>query len=180
MTARMHPLEPPFAPALKAQLDAVMRGRPPLRLFTTLARDERLWGKFAAGSLLDCGHLTVRQRELVIGRTTARCRAEYEWGVHIAAFGAKAGLTEPQVRALVHGDADDVVWSADDRLLIALSDALHDDCDIGDVLWQALRACFNDEALLELLMLAGFYRTVSYLVNALRLPLEPQTPRFPA
>jgi hypothetical protein len=29
-------------------------------------------------------------------------------------------------------------------------------------------------------MLAGFYRTVSYLVNALRLPLEPQTPRFPA
>jgi len=179
MTARMYPLEPPFAPALEAQLDAVMRGRPPLRLFTTLARDERLWGKFAAGSLLDRGHLTVRQRELVIGRTTARCRAEYEWGVHIAAFGAKAGLTEPQVHALVHGDADDEVWSADDRLLIALSDALHDDCDIGDALWQALRTRFSDEALLELMMLAGFYRSVSYLVNALRLPLEPQTPRFP-
>jgi hypothetical protein len=93
--------------------------------------------------------------------------------VHIAAFGAKAGLTEPQVRALVRGDADD-------GLLIALSDALHDDCDIGDALWQALRTRFSDGALLELMMLAGFYRRVSHLVNALRLPLEPQTPRFPA
>jgi alkylhydroperoxidase family enzyme len=180
MTARIHPLEPPFAPALKAQFDGVMRGRPPLRLFTTLARDERLWSKFTAGSLLDRGHLTVRQRELVIVRTTARCRAEYEWGVHIVAFGAKAGLTEPQVRALVHGDADDGVWGVDDRQLIALSDALHDDCDIDDALWQALSVRFSDEALLELLMLAGFYRTVSYLVNATRLPLEPQAPRFPA
>ena len=27
--------------------------------------------------------------------------------------------------------------------------------------------------MLELLLLAGFYRTVSYLTNALRLPLEP-------
>ena len=28
-----------------------------------------------------------RQREIVINRTTALCRSEYEWGVHIAAFG---------------------------------------------------------------------------------------------
>ena len=30
-----------------------------------------------------------------------------------------------------------------------------------------------------MLMLAGFYRTVSYLTNALRLPAEPGTPSFP-
>ena len=41
-----------------------------------------------------------------------------------------------------------------------------------------LRATFSDEAMLELLMLAGFYRTVSYLTNALRLPLEPYAGRF--
>jgi len=29
-------------------------------------------------------------------------------------------------------------------------------------------------------MLAGFYRTVSYLTNVLRLPLEPDAARFPA
>jgi hypothetical protein len=36
------------------------------------------------------------------------------------------------------------------------------------------------EAILELLMLAGTYRTVSYLVNGLRLPPEPGAVRFPA
>jgi hypothetical protein len=38
----------------------------------------------------------------------------------------------------------------------------------------------SNEAILELLMLAGTYRTVSYLVNGLRLPLEPGARRFPA
>ena len=33
--------------------------------------------------------------------------------------------------------------------------------------------------MLELLMLAGFYRTVSYLTNGLRLPLESAGVRFP-
>jgi alkylhydroperoxidase family enzyme len=43
-----------------------------------------------------------------------------------------------------------------------------------------LRATFSEEAILELLLLAGFYRTVSYLTNALRLPPEPFAARFPA
>ena len=42
-----------------------------------------------------------------------------------------------------------------------------------------LTAHHGDEAMLELLMLAGTYRTVSYLVNGLRLPLEPGACRFP-
>jgi hypothetical protein len=33
--------------------------------------------------------------------------------------------------------------------------------------------------MLELLMLAGFYRTVSYLTNALRLPAEPGSAGYP-
>jgi hypothetical protein len=42
-----------------------------------------------------------------------------------------------------------------------------------------LRARFGVEAMIELLMLAGFYRTVSYLTNSLRLPLEANAARFP-
>jgi alkylhydroperoxidase family enzyme len=52
---------------------------------------------------------------------------------------------------------------------------------IADELWAALREdAGSDEAMIELLMLAGFYRTVSYLTNALRLPLEEGAARFPA
>jgi alkylhydroperoxidase family enzyme len=179
MAARMQPLAPPFAPALQKQFDAVMRGRSPLVLFTTIARDARLWGKFGAGSLLDRGHLTLRERELVIDRTTARCGAEYEWGVHVATFGAKVQLSGDQIRSLAHGTPRDACWSDEDRLLLELCDTLHERCDVDDALWHALRARFSDEAMLELLMLAGFYRTVSYLANALRLPLEPDAQRFP-
>ncbi len=179
MTARMTALTPPYAPDLQAWFDTVMRGKPPLRLFTTLARDRRLFGKFAAGSLLDRGHLTLREREVVINRTTALCGAEYEWGVHIAAFGDKAGFTGAQVAAFVDGSPLDACWHDEDRDLLRLCDQLHHTCDIDDALWTALRARFSDEALLELLLLAGFYRTVSTLTNALRLPLEPDARRFP-
>jgi alkylhydroperoxidase family enzyme len=179
MAARMQPLAPPYAPALQAQFDAVMHGRPPLALFTTIARDARLWGKFTAGSLLERGHLALRERELAIDRTTARCGAEYEWGVHVSTFGAKVGLTEAQIRSLAQGTPGDACWTDGDRLLLEFCDALHERCDIDDALWDALRARFSEEAILELLMLAGFYRTVSYLANVLRLPLEPDARRFP-
>jgi hypothetical protein len=56
---------------------------------------------------------------------------------------------------------------------------LHHTCDIDDELWQGLRCNLSEGALIELLMLAGFYRMVSYLTNALRLPLESYAARFP-
>lgn len=172
---------PPFAPEIQGPIDFIMPpGVPPLVLFTTLARDPRLFGKFFAGSLLDRGHLTLRQRELVIHRTTALCGSQYEWGVHVRGFAGQAGLDGPQLASTVHGSADDACWSDDDRVLIRLCDALHRDCDVDDALWAALRERFSEPACLELLMLCGFYRTVAYLTNALRLPLEAGAARFPA
>src|SRR5688500_9808087 len=72
MTPRISPATAPFSPKVQAAFDAIMPpGMKPLTLFTTLARDERLLRKFFAGSLLDEGHLTLRQREIVIDRTAA-------------------------------------------------------------------------------------------------------------
>lgn len=180
MPARIAPASPPFEPDIAEIIDRTMNGRPPLHLFATIARDPRLARKFFAGGLLDKGHLSLRQREIVIDRTTALCRSEYEWGVHVAVYAAKAGLTEEQVRSTVTGSAQDPCWSDEDRLLIRLCDALHRECDIDDALWLALRAAFPENAIIELLMLAGFYRTVSYLTNGLRIPLEGMGARFPA
>ena len=178
--ARIAPATPPFPAQVQGWLDRTMPpGQPPLVLFTTLARDPRLFNKFFSAGLLDRGHLTLRQREVVIHRTTALCGSQYEWGVHVAIFAERVKLTPEQVRSTVHGGADDACWSDDDRLLIRLCDALHRDCTIDDALWHALHGRFSEQALLELLMLAGFYRTVSYLTNALRLPSEPGAARFP-
>lgn len=180
MGARIAPAAEPFPAEIQGWLDKTMPpGKPPLVLFTTLARDPRLFQKFFSAGLLDRGHLTLRQREIVIHRTTALCRSEYEWGVHAAIFAGRAGLDAPQLRSTVSGGPDDACWSAPDRVLLRLCDALHRDCTVDDALWADLRRDFNEEAVLELLMLAGFYRTVSYLTNALRLPLETGAARFP-
>ena len=178
-SARIAPASEPLPDDIRQAIDAIMRGRPPLSLFTTLARDRRLFFKFFNSGLLDRGHLTIRQREIVIDRVTASCGAEYEWGVHVSVFAAKAGLTEEQITSLTLGGPEDACWTDADRLLIRLCDNLHEDCTVDDALWAELTGHYSDEALLELLMLAGTYRTVSYLVNSLRLPPEPGAARFP-
>ncbi len=179
MTPRIAPATAPFPAEIQAALDKIMPpGMPPLVLFTTLARDPRLFGKFFAGSLLDRGQLTLRQREIVIHRTTALCGSEYEWGVHAAIFAERAPLTAHQLASTVAGGPDDACWSDEDRVLLRMCDALHRACTLDDTTWTALHERFSDEAVLELLMLAGFYRTVSYLTNALRLPLEASATRF--
>ncbi len=180
MSARIPPAEPPFSKEIQAALERIMPpGAPPLALFTTLARDARLFQRLQAGALLDKGHLTLRQREVVINRVTALSGSEYEWGVHVAFFGQTVGLDAAQLDSLVNGGADDPCWSFEDRLLIRACDQLHAESDIDDALWSAMSRQFGEMALIELLMLAGFYRTVSYLTNALRLPLETYGARFP-
>lgn len=176
---RVAPAEPPYAASIQAHLDALMPpGVAPLLLFRVVARDQRLFQRFMGGGLLDRGHLTLGQRELVIQRVTARCGSEYEWGVHVAMFAQRAGHCAAQVQSTVHGGPGDRCWSPQDALLVRFCDALHAECTLDDALWAELHATFSEEAILELLLLAGFYRTVSYLTNALRLPPEPFAARW--
>jgi alkylhydroperoxidase family enzyme len=180
-TPRIAPATSPYAPEVAARFEKLMPpGVAPLTLFRVLARDLRLFQRFMGGGLLDKGHLTLRQREIVIDRVTARCGSEYEWGVHVAFFAERAGLDAAQQRSLARGGPDDACWGEADALLIRFCDALHASCDVDDQLWGRLRAAFSEETILELILLAGFYRTVSYLTNTLRLPPEPYAARFPA
>src|SRR5215470_13705529 len=117
--SRIAPLEPPYAPDIQAQFDRIMRGAPPLVLFRVMAGHARAWEKLRGGSLLDPGPLSLREREIVIDRTCALNRCEYEWGVHVAIFAGPAKLSEEQVRATVLGEATAPCWSAAERAMIA-------------------------------------------------------------
>jgi alkylhydroperoxidase family enzyme len=176
---RVAPLDPPYPPEIQADFDQLMRGAPPLLLFRTVARNPRVLQRLMAGALLDRGSVSLRSRELMILRSCARCGAEYEWGVHVAVFGAKAQWTSDQLRSSAHGGADDACWSAEDRLVIRLADQLHDTSRVDDALWAELAAHFTPEQLVELIMLAGLYHGVSYLINALGVQHEAFAPRFP-
>ena len=177
--SRIAPLEPPYAPEIQQQFDRIMRGAPPLTLFRVMAGNPRAWDKFRAGSLLDRGPLSLREREIVIDRTTARTGCEYEWGVHIALFAEAADLSDEQVRATVLGTAGAPCWPAAEQALIAAVDALHDRATLDDAEFTALSAHYDDAKIFEIMLLCGFYRTVSYLANGLALPLEEKAARFP-
>jgi alkylhydroperoxidase family enzyme len=179
-TPRVAPVAPPFAPELQEVFDRVMpKGVPPLALFTTLARVPRVYERFRAGSLLDRGPLSLRQREIVIDRTCARCGCAYEWGVHVTFFAERVGLTAEQVRATVRGGSDDPAWSQEERLLVRLVDELRETVQISDELWRGLEAAFSVEQILEAIALVGFYHTVSFFANGMRLPAEPYAAAFP-
>jgi hypothetical protein len=181
--ARIDPLAPPYEPAVGDRLAAMMpAGAPPIALFRTFARNLPMtdamagWGSYELSKRLS---LSMRDREILIDRTCARCGCEYEWGVHVAFFAARVRLTDEQVTSLTSGGPDDRCWTDErDRLLIRAADALHAAADIDDDLWSELRAALGDDELLDLTMLCGWYHAISFTANAARVAPEERTPRF--
>jgi len=178
--SRIAPAEPPYEPAIAEALQRIMPpGIEPLMLFRTMARSPRVFGKMFAGGLLDKGPLSLRQREIVIDRTTARLGCEYEWGVHVALFAEKVGFGETEVAATVTGPPDAACWSPSEQALLALVDDLVDRRTIGDATWTALTAHFDEAQILEAIALVGYYHTISFLGRGLSLPIESWSARFP-
>jgi alkylhydroperoxidase family enzyme len=176
---RLAPLAPPYPPAVAEELARMMPpGAPPIALFRTVAHNARVLGRWRGGALLDKGSITLRQREIAILRTTARLGAEYEWGVHIAFFAAKAGFTDAERVATVHAGPE--AWSGAESLLVRMVDALVDTATLGDALWAEASAQFRSAQLVEILSLVGFYHLVSFVVNATGVEREPGAPGFPA
>ncbi|HJV82956.1 carboxymuconolactone decarboxylase family protein [Noviherbaspirillum sp.] len=178
---RIAPVEAPYDASIAEAFARVMPpGREPLKLFRTMARNPRVLQRIFAGSLLDRGTISLRERELVILRTCARCGSEYEWGVHVAFFAQRAGLSKEQVAATLPAANNRDAWTGGDALLIQLVDQLHDSACISDALWEQLADTFTPEQLLELVALTGAYHTISYMTNAFRVALEPDAARFSA
>lgn len=171
---RIQPLEPPYDEETRRLFDLAMPdGMAPLLFFRVMARNRRLFPRFMRAGVLDRGPVPIRDRELVIHRTTARCGAEYEWGVHVAGFGRPLGLGDDVLRATVEGDAEDAAFDARQAALVALCDALHDTATVPPALWERLRTHFDPLQIQELIYTVGLYHTVSFLVNGLALEGEP-------
>jgi len=172
---------PPYEPAVAARLEKMMPGAPPIALFRTFVRNLPMaeamgpWGGYELSKRLS---LSMRQRELVIGRVTARCGCEYEWGVHMTFFGDRVGLSRDQKRSITHGSPNDPCWPSDEAALLRAVEELHDHADISDATWSELSSTLTDEQLLDVLMLAGWYHAISYAANAARIQLEDGVARF--
>jgi alkylhydroperoxidase family enzyme len=183
MTPRIVAVTPPYDPDVATQLQSMMPpGAEPIGLFRTFVQNMPMtramggWGAYELGRGLS---LTMRQREIVIDRTCARCGCEYEWGVHVAFFAERVGLTTEQVRSITHGGPADGCWAdRTETLLVRAVDALHETSDIDDALWQSARDHFDEAQMLDVSLLCGWYHAISFAGRAARVALEPGAPRF--
>jgi alkylhydroperoxidase family enzyme len=179
--SRIEPLERPWPPFFAEAMERVMpAGAEPLLLFRTLAASPRAWTKFAAGSLLDKGPLPLREREIVIHRTAARCGCGYEWGVHAALLAERAGLSPDQLRSTAAERLDHALWSEAEAMLIETVDALIDRKRLDDDEYDRLSLRYPADQILEIVQLVAFYHGVALICGALDLAPEPGTPKLPS
>lgn len=179
-TPRIAPLDP-LPPAAAEVFDGIV-GAPDgsvLNIFGTLAHRPDLLQPFLAlgGQLLLEGRIPSREREIVILRIGAKAAAVYEFGQH-RLIGAQSGLSEVEITGLA-GSVDDGDWSDDDRALIAMADELSDDDAVADATWAALARRWDEGQLIELLLLAGYYRMVSGFLNGVGAALDGGVPGWP-
>lgn len=143
-----------------------------LAIFRTLAHNPMVLKRFnvLGGGFMSRGVLPARLRELVILRVAWLSGCDYEWGQH-AEIALRNGVTKDEVawipRAL---EAD--YWSAVERAALKTTDRLMAQEEIDDELWARLSQEFDSAALVELILLIGFYRMTADFLKTMRVPLE--------
>lgn len=144
--------------------------------FRTLARHPDLFKQWLpfGGALLGGDTLPPYDRSVLVLRTTARCRCDYEWGRHLELARA-AGLTAETIAAIADGTVN-----GPEALLVAAADELHDFSTLSDTTWARLAERYSEPELIEIPMLVGHFHTVSYALNALGVPLDEGLESLPA
>jgi 4-carboxymuconolactone decarboxylase len=152
----------------------------PLNIFAALAHHPKLLKRFnlLGGLLLNKGLLPAREREIVVLRIGWKAGSEYEFGQHTI-IGLRSGLIQEEVVALTKS-RDEYAWSPNDQVLIRMADELSDEDCVGDSTWAALRRRWTTPQVVELLILAGYYRLVAGFLNSTAVPLDDGVPGFPA
>ncbi len=147
-----------------------------LNIFRALSHSPEAMRRFMKfGSyLLEEGKLDPALRELAILRAGAVCRSPYEFSQHIS-IARRAGLTDAQIR----GCTDPTIQLFDPQQMAVLSyaGALSADSRVPDATYEAAAAHLNEEEMVELTLVIGFYNMVSRALNALEVDIDPAAQR---
>ena len=118
------------------------------------------------------GRLDPRTRTIAILRTCGRIGSAYEWGGQAAFWGPLTSVSPEEADPLTRDDADHPAWTALDRAVIEAVDELERDGTLSEPTWLALREDLDDEQVVELLVVHGWYRMIAATCNALDLGVE--------
>src|ERR1700686_4637076 len=173
--ARIQPLAAnEWTDAQREMLGPMARGDQTTNVFKTCLRNPdlcRAWMPFALYLLSDKNTVPVRDKELLILRTSWLCRADYDWAHHVARA-KQAGLTDEEIQRIPRGP-DARGWSRFDVSLLRAADELHADQFIKDTTWKGLADRYNELQLMDTVFTVGQYTMVSMFLNSAGVQLEP-------
>ena len=142
-----------------------------LNIFRALSHSPEALRRFMKfGSyFLEDGKLDPALREIAILRAGAVCGSPYEFSQHIA-FGRRAGLTDEQVRATLDGNG--APFDDQQRAVLQYAGELSKGSRVSQETFAAVRVFLDEEQVVELTMVIGFYNMVSRVLNALEVDVD--------
>jgi 4-carboxymuconolactone decarboxylase len=116
--------------------------------------------------------LDARLREIAIIRVGHLNRVDYVVNQHVPQLAVPAGLTLDECAALADWRAS-ALFTPRERAALAYVDAMTRDVQVPDVVFEALRAHFDEKRIVEFTILVGTYNMHTRVVAALGIDPEP-------
>jgi 4-carboxymuconolactone decarboxylase len=150
-----------------------------VNVYATMARHPDVLERcIPLGQQLRSGRLSLRERELLILRTGWRCGCDYEYAQH-SRLALANGMTVDDLQRILDGP-DAPGWEPHETALLRAADELHDHARIGEETWNALALRYDEQQLVEVPMVVGYYHLIAFFLNSLGVPLEEGAQGFPA
>jgi alkylhydroperoxidase family enzyme len=119
--------------------------------------------------LLENGKVDPKLRELAILRVGWLTRSQYEFSQHIA-FGRRVGLSDAQIKGV--GRPAEGPYDERERAVLAYAGELTAASAATDDTFAAVRDFMDEEQIVELTIVIGFYNMVARVLNGLRVDLD--------
>jgi 4-carboxymuconolactone decarboxylase len=159
------------------QVISDLRPGPPLNIHATMARHPDIAVDVVnLGLTLHAGRLSRRHREILILRTGWNCASGYVLAQHRRAA-LTGDMTREDLQRIRRGPSAEG-WDPFEAALVRAADELHADETVSDDTWSDLTERFGEDELIEAVTLVGYYHLMSFMLNALGVPIEPGTDRF--
>jgi alkylhydroperoxidase family enzyme len=150
-----------------------------LNAFRVMLHNSRAAGAVAEllRTLMFHNTLNPRVRELVILRNGWRTGSEYEFCQHVR-VSRDLKMSEEEILG-VRDPENCRAYSDTDRAVIRMADELMDNSEVSPKTWGTLQNTFSNEELVELLLVAGFWRMIAGYLKTAKVPLDAGVPSWP-
>lgn len=115
-----------------------------------------------------------QSRELAVIRVAILNGVEYVQRAHGPAYALQEGLTPEQVAALSDWRGSQL-FNAQQRALLAYTDAMTENIEVTDDVFDNARQHFSERQIVELTLLIGAYNMLTRFLKALKVDPEPPT-----